>query len=172
MKNTYLEKLTRKIKDVPYDYDVALDGLGGWMVLFIIGLCLSLISMTTNAVKAINLLGIDKHADIMLKFALVITPIEFILTIIVICFIFKKNILFRKLYVIGVAISLVGAFSATIYGYVMFNVFSYQIISSLIGAAIWISYLYVSKRVKNTFIYPYCQFADTDTNKVIEVEDI
>lgn len=70
------------------------------------------------------------------------------------------------------AISIAVALCITIYGYIDIGVFSYQIILSLISAAIWISYLYSSKRVKNTFIYPYCQFADTDTNKTIEVEDI
>lgn len=172
MKNTYLEKLTRKIKDVPYDYDVALEGLGGWMVLFIIGRFLTMLSIISNAIKITDLLGIDKQIDVMLKFALAIAPIELILTILITYFIFKRNILFRKLFVIRIAISLVVTLGITIYGYVIFSVFDYHIITNLIGAAIWISYLYVSKRVKNTFIYPYCQFADTDANKAIEVEDI
>lgn len=64
----------------------------------------------SNAIKVSNLiylyekyavaLGVDNHLDVVLKAALVLAPIELILTIIITYFIFKRNILFRKLFVI------------------------------------------------------------------------
>lgn len=170
MNNTYLQKLTKKINNSPYDYDESLNGLGGWMVFFIIGQFLSLINMISSSFYSVKFLGINEHTDVIFKIALGITPILFILTIVTIYLIFKLNILFRRLYVIGVVTSVLVTVGVSIYGYTYFGVISKEVSYSL-GVVIWIIYLYRSKRVRNTFIYPFCQFADDDANKAIVIEN-
>lgn len=173
MKNSYLEKLTMNIKNIPYDYDKSLNGFGGWMAVFIIGHFLSILAIISGTVQLSDYRGFNEQIDTLINISIVLAIVELILVIIVIYLIFKRNILFRKIFVIRVVVSIAFAVGLEIYIYTLFGtVDSTQILYSIVPAAIWVTYVYRSKRVKNTFIYPYCLYADDDANRAIDIENV
>ena len=104
----------------------------------------------------------------------VLVPIDVVVNIIILVFIFKRNILFRKIFVIYTAYVLVVVLAGIIFLKLAFDIVNLQKFISFIGAAIWITYLYKSKRVKNTYIYPYLDFIDSedDGNNAFMSEEI
>jgi hypothetical protein len=78
-------------------------------------------------------------------------------SIVILIFMFSRNIAFRKLFVIQVCIilfldiAMISYFSGL--GYDLSSTLTTDLIRSLVVGGIWILYLYKSKRVKNTYIY-------------------
>ena len=161
MKNRYLQKLTKDIKEVPWDYDPGLDGLKGWMVLVIIGRFVAIIAALISIPNMLEYYGYLDWLDTFMTLSIaVLVPIDVIASIVILVFIFKENILFRKIFVIYTIYTLALTLAAMIYLKVAYDTTYTNPIFTLIGSAIWITYLYKSKRVKNTFIYPYLDFID------------
>lgn len=69
MKNTYLKKLTQKIKDVPFGYDESINGLEGLMIFFIIG---RFISMSFAFLKHIGFLIFYYYKNMQLILVLIL----------------------------------------------------------------------------------------------------
>lgn len=146
----------------PYDYDTSLNGLGGWMILIIIGRVITILLNIKEIADIVPYLGLNPEADL---FFYIIISIDILLGIVLtgamLFFIFKRNILFRKLMVIQIAVSLAITFIVCI----LFNSWaelSIDIFTGIVSGAIWITYLYRSVRVKNTFIYAHNHYEDDD----------
>lgn len=119
-----------------------LTGIGGWLIVMMIGL------MGSILLEAVSLY-IDLAAGTYLEFGLDLCFLSF--AIICLVFMFRHSRHFPKL---GIALYVFGLLN---------NLFFYvthdsppntigSIVGSLIGTAIWVTYLLRSKRVKNTFV--------------------
>ncbi len=164
------EKSVETKIDYPEDLDPRLEGLGGWFVFTIIILFLKLFA------GAISLFG-DGGLEVLSRSA---TAAEYItlfysviiliiLSAVILRFIFKRNIMFRKFLVIAISIDIVflvlSVVLLAIASSIVVDPLYPQAYSQAIGSAIfqsvaaavisvaWIIYLYRSYRVKNTFIY-------------------
>lgn len=168
MNNTYLQKLTKNINSIPYDYDASLNGLGGWMVVFIIGHFLGILTIISSLAQLSNCRGFTEQLDTLVNITIIIAIIELILVIVALYYIFKRNILFRRVFVIRVVIDIISFFVVIM----LDKLNSVDIISCIVSAVIWITYVYRSKRVKNTFIYPYCSFANENVNRLVDIENV
>ena len=159
MNKKYLEKLTNKIKDTPADYEPSLCGLGGWMTVVIIFRLLTVTLALLYIPDYIASLGnsIDEYYFGIINLVAYI-PFEVGIHIAILIYIFKRNIMFRKLFVIYVVVAFLLNFGGALYLYIARDILSLQILFGLFSNALWILYMYKSKRVKNTFIYPYADF--------------
>ena len=159
MKNRYLEKLTRDIHDVPWDYDRDLNGIGGWMIIVIIGRFITIVMALVSIPQLMENYGYFSWLDTFVNLSLtVLVPIDVVVNIIILVFIFKRNILFRKIFVVYTIFILAVTVAGMIFLKLAFDTAYTQGLTSFIGAAIWITYLYKSKRVRNTFIYSHLDF--------------
>ncbi len=146
----------------PDDYDPALNGIGGWLVLVIIGRFLSIIMGIKSIADISKALGLEPSLDGLLYLMIIVfAAVYIILSGVVLYFIFSRKIVFRILFVAQVAADLV---LAVVFNAILANKgydTSYTgFFQTIIGGAIWIAYLYKSKRVKNTYIYPYQNFGE------------
>lgn len=152
---------SRTLEKPPYDYDPSLNGLGGWMILIIIGRILTIFSYISAISEVTPLLGYSPEADVYLYIMIALCILfGIVLTGLILFFIFKRNIVFRTLMVIQITVSLTITFIIC----VLLNSWaelSIDIFTGVIGGAIWITYLYRSVRVKNTFIYAHNHY-DSD----------
>jgi len=157
----------------PDDYDPNLNGIGGWMILIIIGRFASIIQTVLIVPRTLSLLGFQSEVDVLLTVLLaVIIPLTVVTEIIILVLIFKKKILFRKVMTIYIIVNMAILLALTIYRSIALDDFDGTIIVSFISAAIWITYLYKSKRVKNTYIYPSMDFAQVDNSEAVQVQEI
>lgn len=151
---------SRTYEKYPFDYDPALNGLGGWMILVIIGRLLTFFTYGSAIADLTLFLGYSPEADVYIYIMIALCVLfGIVLTGFILFFIFKRNIIFRKLLVIQIAISLGTTFLICI----LFNAwseFTRDIFTGIVGGAIWITYLYRSVRVKNTFIYAHNHYED------------
>ena len=148
---------------LPNDLYPHLNGLGGWFVFVIIGrFAAILIGITTifryaSSYSLRDVLG--AYYDIVIAYSIIWL---ILLSAVVLYFIFKRNIIFRKLMLIQIAFDLIFAIVSI---FILQSILSSlgldpgsvdygetQLVSSFIGACVWIAYLYRSKRVKTTFI--------------------
>ena len=158
MENRYLKKLVSNIKDTPEDYKLPLKGIAGTLVIFMAFCIVKLIILIVNVVVHIGYLKTPEMFVYTVLMLAVYLPADAGLTIAVIVLFFKKNILFRKLFVIDTVVLVVSMCAAFVFSFVVFgDLYETAIIHSAV-AGLWVIYLYVSKRVKNTFIYPHADF--------------
>jgi len=140
----------------PDDYNPSLNGIAGWLVVVVLGLVLTIILSIAYIVKLASYWGLNSLADTLIA---IIIPYYAVVCILgsgaILYCMFTRRILFRTLYVIQAVVSLIlliviasiaGSSGADASG---------DILKSLVSSVIWITYLYKSSRVRNTFIYPY-----------------
>lgn len=166
--------------DYPYDYDQSLNGIGGWLVVVIIGRMIGIILAIKSIVDISSVFarisdltptmdarisGIIPTVDAILTSGIILAVFDILFEILILVFIFSRNIRFRILFVIEILVDLVYTLIVLIYQNNLINDLGQvrnlgyssgtpAIIGSIIGAIIWISYLYKSERIKNTYIYP------------------
>lgn len=116
-------------------------GLDGWFTLIIIGLFGTII---VNIITVITLLPLDFSTVNMFYFSILIICVlnEVGLSSIILLFIFKRNIVFRILFLI----------QTCILGICFFLIPSGSSFIPILARILWTVYLYRSERVKNTFI--------------------
>ncbi len=153
---------------LPSDYDPSLNGFGGFFVFVIIGRFLTAI---TGVVLLMHYTSSDRYAQILGAYYGIIIAcligLSIVMSVVVLFFISKRNIIFRTLLVIQTAatsvIDLIGIIviahyynsmgdDAIFYQPVIRSGVTHFLISVIISM-LWLGYLYMSSRVKNTFIY-------------------
>lgn len=140
----------------PEDYDPSLDGIGGWLVLIIIGRFLSIVFGVKGIFDFSAYAGYDPQLDVLVYSSIVFDVlITIALSGVILFFIFKRNILFRTMIIIQMGICFLYVVILTIYTSSLGVApdLAYNIVA-FIESALWVLYLYKSKRVKNTYIYP------------------
>ena len=140
----------------PPDYDPSLNGVGGWLILIIIGRVLTFIFSIKDMSECLSAYGINATFDFILTVGIILdVTLGIVFSVLVIVFMFKQNIVFRTLFVIQVSVMFV--FNLAVILYVNSLGISYgvpSLVGNIIGGLIWILYVYNSKRVRNTYIYP------------------
>ena len=154
--NTDNAQLSENIK--PTDYDPTLIGLGGWMTVVIIGRFLTIIMGVIDLMdlmQCFDYLGYTNTLDFIVYFGFIYDIlIVIILSGVILYFIFKRNIIFRVLFVAQTISIMVFDIAISVYMTNLGVETDSSIVRNIIFGAIWIAYLYKSKRVKNTFLYP------------------
>ena len=151
------QNITQESSPNPYpaDFDPSLNGIGGWLILFIIGQFANGLYGTVSFISIIPYLGSSEQHNAFFAVSVAVgILVVFIGSIAILYCIFSRNILFRKLFIIQNVSSLVFMFFS--YAYFTSFGFTYDVSgtsSSIISALIWLTYLYRSKRIRNTFIY-------------------
>ncbi len=121
-------------------------GFGGWFVLILIGLFASIILGT---VQFFQYSEVWQYVDFGLGSLLTIDYLNtIILSIVILIFIFRKDIRFRLMYLIQTCISVV----IIICLFAIIGTADGQMIGSMLGRILWTIYLFKSVRVKNTFV--------------------
>lgn len=169
MKNKYVDKFLKDIQGKPQDYDRKLNGIAGALFIFIVFSFLIIFFSLTGIANHIAYLKepqLRTYALLMLYFYI---PAEVGLNIAMLVFIFKKNIVFRVLFIIYSAIVVVSMTAAFVY-LLTYGIVYTTAIFRFVVTAIWILYLYKSKRVKNTFIYRYTDYAKEEKQKLFEMK--
>jgi hypothetical protein len=144
---------------LPYDYDSKLIGLGGWFSLVIIGQLLAIASGIYGIFRLFPLLdpllnNSNELYSLIIFMLLAIVLIYILLPCAILYFIYKRNIIFRAIFIVRLIISFV--ITMSFYVFVETPVYSISFINDFISFALqisWVFYLSQSKRVKNTFIY-------------------
>ena len=124
--------------DKPPEPEKSLNGIGGWLLLFIIRLCLGLI---TAIAQMRNIFEIAYYSDI--GFYVFAFLCSFVLSIISLVLLFKRKILFRTIYVFSVVSAVVALLSISAQ--------ASTVVASIISDGCWIVYLFSSRRVAITF---------------------
>lgn len=139
----------------PVDYDASLNGIGGWLIFVIIGRILTIIIGIKDIFDSSSAYGHGSEFDTLLTAAIIIEIVfGIIFSIIILNFIFTRNILFRTFFVIQVLVTFAFYIFLTIYfSNLGVNYGTPSLIGSIVGGVIWILYVYKSKRIKNTYIY-------------------
>ncbi len=125
-------------------------GLGGWFALIMIGLILSIIADIGGTVKLFQSDLSYMNLFFLLFFIICITN-ELILSAVILFFIFKRNILFRLLFVIQTCVFAVCYF-AYLFLCAFYNIPPDISFMTIFARILWTVYLFRSERVKNTFI--------------------
>jgi hypothetical protein len=124
-------------------------GLGGWFTIIIIGLILTIVANVAMTPQLLpNLVYYPLYLIVFLSICLIN---EVMLSAVILFFIYKRNIIFRKLFVIQTCILIVCAFILLFISY-LFNVSSGFSITGVLARILWTTYLFRSERVHNTFI--------------------
>lgn len=171
MKDKYLNKVLSKIDGKPKGYDKNLLGVSGFFLVFVVFILFMTINSLISIVSHVGYLGspdILVYAILMLA---VYLPLDIGLKIAIIYYIFKKHIIFRKLYVIN-SILVVASMMAAFAYFIIFKGERYDpAIFQTALAALWLIYLYTSKRVKNTFIYPHSEYAKQARARIMSIAE-
>jgi hypothetical protein len=144
--------------NIPGDYDPSLNGVGGFLGFVILGRIVTIIMCIIDIPQCFSLLGLRSDLDVFLYLGIAIDIIAGIAgSIVILIFMFSRNIAFRTLFVIQVCIILFLDIAMLSYfsglGYDLSSTLTTDLIRSLVVGGIWILYLYKSKRIKNTYIY-------------------
>ena len=140
----------------PDDLYTNLNGLGGWMAVVIIGRILNIIlTIKDMAAWPFYRILIGNFYAIIIVYDVVV---GLCLSVTILYFIFQRKIIFRRLLVIQIAISIVIAGATFVLTLILLSPGDNgsdmaQLIINIISGVVWILYLYRSARVKNTFIY-------------------
>ncbi len=139
------------------DGPVGPTGIGGWLVVFLIGRFLSVITAIGNVFYILSQTDIITRINggaFIFTFGLVFYIVDAGLELSIIILIFSKNIIFRTMFMVMILFVTIGTIalpvlSNAIYGS-KFQFDPYMIL--LFGVSIlWTIYFSTSKRVKNTF---------------------
>ena len=152
-----LDRLTEQPTiDYPKDYNPELNGINGWLLFVVLGEVLMIVSGINNILRYMRYFGISNRADIRLAIVFAVIAIVYIAgSMWIVILLYKRKILFRKLFVIQTIIILVFYMLALIFLDKLSDTGSLiEAANILIRGAIWVTYLYKSKRVRNTYIYP------------------
>ena len=134
-------------------------GIGGWLILPTIGTVLSPFLMAFSAYQSAAALG--SHLSFGLQFFIVLEALFngglTIAWIVAAVALFKHKRIYPRLFVAILAVTLVGTVLDLAVAVSLFNADVDAndvrgIVRSVIGLAIWGPYMFVSKRVKNTFV--------------------
>lgn len=145
-------------KSMPSHEEMRLTGIGGWLILPIIGLSLSVLVSFLASFAAFALSnGVVEVPDYyipILNFEVVVNFLIAIACIIALVLLIKKKMSFPKV-VIGIYVAsclfvIIDAMWASSIGLDMSDMMS-GIVRTILTACIWIPYFLVSKRVKYTF---------------------
>ena len=149
----------------PDDYDTSLNGVGGWLALVVFSRFLSVISGILIIVKYTPYFGLSRQSDVYLGFLLGFYVIVYILgSVAILYMMFSRRIGFRKLFVIQCTVSIcLYLLLFILYGNIGAVSLASEFVQLLVFSAIWITYLYKSKRVRNTYIYPF-KYPETHEN--------
>jgi len=134
-----------------------LEGIGGWLILFSIGL---FVGLGINIQELLTDYGLNTSSDPVLEKIIVFedigVAIGLIFLIIVIINFFQKKRkvinLIKYYYIYIISYSILDGIIVSSYFNMVNAVVIVPIIQAIISAAIWISYFQRSVRVKNTFI--------------------
>lgn len=143
----------------PEDYDPTLNGIGGWLVVVIIGRILT-IFIGIKDIADVGAITVPSAyqwlMDSCVAFDLIIN-IAMSIVILVLMFTRKKS--FRIILVIQAVSSFLFLLFADIYLFNQgINAQVTNLTNPVVGGLIWITYVYKSKRVKNTYIYPFVDY--------------
>ncbi len=139
----------------PDDYNPSLNGISGWMVVVVIGRILTILIGAYGNINGLMTLASLHVSDSFLSAMLFIDLLNTVgLSIVMLILIFRRNILFRTLFVVQLVVLIIETIIISLYASRAYNVsLDPSDYVGLIGGVIWVIYLFVSKRVKNTFIY-------------------
>ena len=134
-------------------------GIGGWLILPTIGTVLSPFAMAYWTFETGRALS-PSLAPSLLTFIAIETAFNFALMvawIVAIVLLFKHKRAYPKLFVALLAIGLVGTAVDLVVAVAAFDVRVDAndvkgLVRSVIGLAIWVPYMFISKRVRNTFV--------------------
>ncbi len=135
----------------PEDYDPSLNGINGWLVVVVFGRFIAIVLAVVGIVQTAAYLGKTTMDNILWMLIVFSVVVDILGSCAILILMFKQRILFRTLFVIQAIVTVIGM--AVIAGTLELS--TYNPIGSVIGCVVWIVYLYKSKRVRNTFIYPY-----------------
>ncbi len=137
------------------------EGIGGWLVLFIIGRFLGIILLFVLLINVINIINnpamqmlVEKGAGFIPTVFILQYAISMAMEISILVLLFMKRILFRTLFVGYAVFSLVVGFGFPIMVGSIFGAaapIDVSMIVSLFLTILWITYLFASSRVRNTF---------------------
>jgi len=142
-------------------------GIGGWLIIVLIGLIVTPIRLSITLVRDfVPLLNSMSTLDAYPKLQTVVyietasNLIFVILAIVLLFMMFNKDKRFPKLMIIVNVSNLIFVLADATYAsqlQVLYQVFDFvdsskEIIRAIVGTAIWVPYMLVSKRVKLTFI--------------------
>ncbi len=133
-------------------------GIGGWLVLPLIGVYLTLVSSIlvffSGLIVLLNSQYVSDRLIPTIYFELFINLALFVLSIIALVLFHSKKIVLPKYMIILYILGFLFGFIDTLW--VMSIVYTpdmiFTLVSKFVAPAIWIPYFLISKRVKNTFI--------------------
>jgi len=125
-----------------YEKDL-LTGIGGWLVLMLIGICLTIILMMFTVLAVLLIPNSLVSSALLVMFLPILLIYIFLIVIMT-----KKLWFFPRMYQITNLAYLIILIATLFIGKPDF-----MMLLSIVSAIIWIIYLQMSKRVKNTFIY-------------------
>lgn len=143
------------------------DGIGGWLILVVIGLFVSIIrigiSIFTDILPLLDKLdSISNHGGIgaLIYFELIINSIFVLYAIVLLILMFNYSRFFPRFIIVFyisnlvfVILDLILVSNNPILGQIKLGGVTYsELLRSIIGTSIWVPYILMSKRVKNTFI--------------------
>ena len=134
-----------------------LEGIGGWLILFSIGL---FVGLGINIKELLTDYGLNTSSDPVLEKIIVFENIGvaigliFLIVVIINFFQKKRKVinLIKYYYIYIISYSILDGIIVSSYFNMVNAVVIVPIIQAIISAAIWISYFQRSVRVKNTFI--------------------
>ena len=169
MKSKYLDKLLKQIKEKPEDFKPSLKGISGAVFIFAVFLVLKILFQIINiVVHAGYLSSPDSFVYAILMLLVFLIP-DTGISIAVLVYLMKKDIVFRKLFVIDTILLSVSTTGAFLFSLLVLGDFYETAIIHIAVAVLWVVYLYKSKRVKNTFIYPHTEFAKEERRRILEM---
>ena len=140
--------------------DIAPKGLGGWMILPVIGTCLAPWLPLWQAIQSISLVSNPNLAADLRNFILMEVIGNVLISLIwlvAIILLFAKKRSYPRVFIAGQAAFLVLIASDLLVAHFGFDLAPdpsdiKSLARAVIGSAIWIPYMLVSKRVANTFV--------------------
>ena len=125
-------------------------GLGGWFTLVMIGLVGMIIVGILSVIQVVQIEYTQINPYFLVLFIICILN-EVCLSAVILFFIYKRNILFRLLFVVQTCV-LIFCYFSDLYLSLSFGFQTELSLLSVFGRILWTVYLFRSERVKNTFI--------------------
>jgi hypothetical protein len=146
--------------DAPAQAPAGPKGLGGWLILPLIGTCLSPWFVAWSAIQSIGLLSTPGIADDLRAFILaeiVANALLALLWLAALVLMFMRKRAYPRLFIAATVATFLLVAGDLLIAAVVFNLPPdasdiKSLARSLVGCAIWVPYMLVSKRVANTFV--------------------